>query len=118
MTNTCQCPKPPGGAIQCKDDELAVCGYQNGEIIGGCFERPQSIDWITNRDEKNLAIANWCLGVITGSSRSDYDAIEPEQFAMLRKGSYQDEFTGEIVKFVLPRDLNLTSAAKLRSVPG
>ena len=113
MSNVCRCPKPPGGSITCNNDQLAVCGYQEGEVVGGCYDKPQSLEFITNEDERNLATANWSLGLITGTPRSDYDPIDSDSFGILRSGSYRSESTGEVVTFVLPRDLDLKSAAKL-----
>lgn len=78
MSNICRCPKPPGGSVRCNDDQLAVCGYENGEIVSGCFDRPEHLLLIKNEDEKNLALANWTLSRITGVSRSDYDAIDSD----------------------------------------
>lgn len=114
MSNVCKCPKPPGGSITCNSDQLAVCGYQDGEIVSGCFDRPEPMQLIQDSSERSLALANWALSRIMGIERFDYDPIEPELFAMLRSGQYRNESTGAIVKFSLPRDLDLKSAAKMR----
>lgn len=116
MSNTCKCPKPPGGTITCNQDQLAVCGYQNGEIVSGCYDKPEQALSITNSAERNLVLANWVISTITGLYRSDYDPIEPELLAILRRGLYKNESTGETVNFSLPRDLDLQSAAALRPI--
>jgi hypothetical protein len=112
MSNTCQCPNPPGGQVTCNDDQLAICGLRDGQIVSGCFDRPDHTLTIESESERTVALSNWALSLITGASRSDYDPIAPAELAMLRAGVYRDAATGQIVNFSLPRDLNLASAAQ------
>jgi len=107
MSNVCICPKPPGGKVICSDDQLAMCGYQNGEITSGCFDRPGAIHAIMDQKEKNLAVANWVLSKITGVDRSTYEPIEPGLVGLLRSGEYRDAVTGSVLRFGLPKDLEL-----------
>ena|SRR5258708_6934355 len=116
MSNACKCPRPPGGTIRCSDDQLAVCGYQDGEIVSGCFDRPELILSIADEGEKNLVLSNWILSKVTGVYRSDLDPIDSDLFAMLRSGQYRNERTGEVLKFSLPRDLDLERAASLKPI--
>jgi hypothetical protein len=114
MSRACKCPKPPGGSITCDDDQLAVCGYQDGVFVSGCRARPELVFSISNENERHLVLSNWVLSQIMGVDRSDYDPIEPSLFAMLRSGQYRNDQTGDVLRFSLPRDLDLQSAAKLR----
>src|ERR1043165_6122799 len=107
MSNVCACPKPPGGSITCSDEQLAICGYQNGEIVSGCFDRPNHLQFIRADDERTLGVANWALSVIVGVGRSDAEPIDPTLMAVLHSGHYRNEQDGGILKFVLPADLDL-----------
>jgi hypothetical protein len=107
MSNICNCPKPPGGSVSCRDDQLAVCGYRNGEIVSGCFDPPGHAAFIADEREKNLIVANWVASTVTGAVRDDNDPIEPHLFEILDSGRYVDEATGEILNFTLPSTLDL-----------
>jgi hypothetical protein len=112
MSNVCNCPKPPGGSIQCSDEQLAVCGYQDGQIVSGCFDRPAYVLSIINDNQKNLVLANWVISRITGITRDDHAPLERELSAMLAGSRYRNDETGEVIRFSLPKDLDLQSAAK------
>jgi hypothetical protein len=110
MSNVCRCPKPPGGKIECSDDQLAVCGYQNGEIVSGCYDRPAHVREIEDLPQRNLVLANWVISTITGEYRSDFALIDSSLFAMLRSGQYIDGATREVLTFGLPRDRPLRTS--------
>jgi hypothetical protein len=61
---------------------------------------------------KNLLLCNWILSVITGMSRSDYDPIDEDELALLRSGRYGTPEAVEVLKFSVPRDLDLGNIAK------
>ena len=107
MSNTCTCPEPPGGSITCGDDQLAVCGYQDGKIVSGCYSRPASVNLMTSKNEKVLALANWAISQITGTRRTDLDRIDSNLIAMLQIGQYVNEQSSEVIKFALPKDLDV-----------
>jgi hypothetical protein len=107
MSNVCQCPNPPGGTVQCSDDQLAICSYTNGEIVSGCYDRPEPVAAISDKRERNLALANWVLSRITGIARPIDEAIEASLVELLRSGSYTDPQTDQVIRFTLPRDLEL-----------
>jgi hypothetical protein len=106
MSNTCNCPSPPGGTIECADDQLAVCGYQNGQIISGCYGRPSHVFGIRDESTKQLALANWIISTVTQFNRSDSDPIEAIYLAMLSIGQYENQ-TGEMVAFKTPNDFRV-----------
>ena len=107
MSNVCSCPKPPGGQVTCSDNQLAVCGYRNGQIVSGCYDQPASARLLKDESERSLTVANWALSVIIGMSRDAHEGIDPDLLAMLGSGTYKHETTGEIIRFALPRDLEL-----------
>jgi hypothetical protein len=111
MSNTCTCPKPPGGTITCSDDQLAICGYRNGQIESGCFDRPAHIRSESNEALRNLLLCNWALSIIRGIDRSDYTSIQPDELSILRNGLYRAEGTGETLRFSIPKDLDLGNVA-------
>jgi hypothetical protein len=116
--NICDCPDPPGGDLKCPDDQLAICGYQNGKNASGCYERPAYVRLLTTiRDFDDpgtprlddLVLSNWIISTITGSRRAEADPVEDRHLAMLRRGEYKNERTGEVTKFSLPRSIHAES---------
>ncbi len=116
MSNVCKCPDPPGGSVTCNDDQLAVCGYQDGQIVSGCFDKPDHLRSISDKEERLLALKNWALSTIMGVYRSEDDPIGPELTAMLASGQYKNEQTKEIVRFILPRDFQNTPKLRVRTM--
>jgi hypothetical protein len=112
LSNTCLCPKPPGGTVRCSDDQLAVCGYRDGQIVSGCFDRPSHVRATEDESVKNLFLSNWILTVITGSDRSEYQPIQDDELALLQTGRYGSSETVNLLKFSVPRDLDLGNIAK------
>ena len=101
MAKTCGCPTPPGGSIICSDDQLAMCGYQDGQIVSGCFDPPSSIAAIATRGQRTTALNNWVLERITGQYRNLDQTITPQEDAILRSGEYFNSL-GDKLSFVLP----------------
>ena len=106
MSNTCTCPNPPGGSVTCSDDQLAVCGYQNGQIVSGCLDRPQRVRQMRGTPAGRLALANWVISKVTGITRPDDSDLESAAVEMLLSGKYEND-KGELVTFSVPRDLDL-----------
>jgi len=102
MSNRCNCPKPPGGSVECDPDQLAVCAYVDGEIVARCYSRPVSVTKILTPGAKQLALRNWALSVITGADRKPTAPIEFYLLAMLRSGNYARD--GNVLTFKLPKD--------------
>ena len=38
MSNTCQCPDPPGGSVACASDHFAYCIVVRGKAKTGCYK--------------------------------------------------------------------------------
>ena len=108
MARTCDCPTPPGGSITCSDDQLAMCGYRDGKIIGGCFDPPPSVPALPTKSQQFLAMQNWALQEITGISRTLSHSISPSERAILNSGEYVNA-RGEKLTFVLPINMRATS---------
>lgn len=107
MAKTCVCPSPPGGSIVCSDDQLAMCGYQNGQIVSGCFDPPPDIPALPTRDQRVTALNNWVLEKLTGEARSYTQQITAEEDATLRSGEHVTA-SGEKLSFVLPTKIRET----------
>ena len=107
MSNSCECPDPPGGTQTCSDDQLAVCGYQNGKIVSGCFDRPQRVRLMRGTSAGRLALANWVISKITGITRPHDSDLDDGVIGMLISGRYENEQTGEVLTFSVPKDLDL-----------
>jgi hypothetical protein len=95
-----------------------VCGYREGQIVSGCFDRPEHIQSIEEESVRNLVLCNWILSEVTGAIRSDYDPIEDEELTILREGLYRIPESGETLKFSVPRDLDLGNIAMFTATAG
>lgn len=113
MSNVCKCPKPPGGQVSCSHDQLAVCGYRDGEIVSGCFDRPAHVGFVLDKNERNLVVANWVVSMISDTAREEHDPIDSDVLAMLASGQFLNPTTGEVLRFGLPKDLDLESLVDL-----
>jgi hypothetical protein len=110
VKNICKCDDPPGDIVECEPDQLAVCIVRNGVARKGCFDPPDDL-----RDLSRLTpgqsgrYLNWALSNITGEIRRLSDPISNADMAILSRGTYHNEVTGELVTFSLPARLNLRS---------
>lgn len=118
--NECDCPEPPGGSIRCRDDQLAICGYRDGKIVSGCYDRPGYIRILSAIQEHSysqeaprlddLVLCNWIISSITGYPRRDAEPVDDSHLAFLRRGKYGEDSTGLTLKFSMPnifqKDLN------------
>lgn len=117
--NVCHCPDPPGGFVECRNDQLAVCGYEDGKIRNGCYDKPDYISFLAELDKhldslgtpglSKLVLCNWIISTTTGSHREDITPIEDSHLAMLRTGQYENRWTGEVLKFSLPKVIQAES---------
>ena len=58
MSNVCPCPNPPGGQIVCSADQLAICGFRDGKIVSGCFDKPAQARQAESKSEADLVVAD------------------------------------------------------------
>jgi hypothetical protein len=108
MARTCDCPNPPGGSITCSDAQLAICGYQDGRIVSGCFDPPSAIAAMPTMAERTTAISNWALQQITGEIRNlDQGSTSGEDY-LLGSGTFTNDL-GERFTFVLPAKIRANS---------
>ena len=89
MSHICPCPNPPGGQVVCSDDQLAMCGIRNGEIVSGCFDMPL---W-----ENDPVV--WAVFQITNVRKS---VVTYGDVQMLRSERYGNLLTGDHIIFRLP----------------
>jgi hypothetical protein len=108
MAKTCNCPNPPGGSITCSDDQLAMCGYQDGRIVSGCFDPPSAIAAMPTRGQRTTALANWALQQITGETRKSNQRITSRDDKLLRSGNFTNDL-GERLMFILPAKVRANS---------
>ena len=108
MAKTCDCPMPPGGSITCSDDQLAMCGYQDGRIVSGCFDPPPAIPAMPTRGQRVTALNNWVLEQLTGEDRRFDQEITPPENAILLSGEYVDR-RGNKLTFVIPTKVRVSS---------
>jgi hypothetical protein len=111
MEKKCSCANPPGGEITCSDDQLAICGVIDGELVVGCFDKPSSVMGIENVDRRNAALANWVLSRVMGAARDPDREISPDEGAILRASEYTSHDKTTRVKFSTPSDLDLQAIA-------
>ena len=105
--SSCKCPTPPGGLVSCREDQLAVCGYIDGELRSGCYDKLPAIRMITNTSLRRLAIENWVLEFITGQQRQLSTPVSGEERLPLLSGSYINPRTNTDVRLALPKDIEL-----------
>ena len=104
MSHNCPCPNPPGGQIVCREDQLAICGFRDGKLISGCFDKPKAA-FLTEQDNFQF-LANWAVTMITGEPRSRHNPLSFKELSILRSGRYQDDRTKSVIRFSLPPDLD------------
>jgi len=95
MSKVCNCPHPPGGSIECEEDQLGICGVVDGRAKRACVK-------VANLS--GLDLVNWAINEITQSIRSSRSAIKTVDIEMLNNGSYSNS-AGEIVTFSLPQSI-------------
>lgn len=99
--NTCECPNPPGGRVVCRQDQLAICRVRDGRVESECID-PPSGDFGRTDKQRNTAVRNWALSVITDTERTSYHIFTAQDHSILSEGTYFNRDTGELVTFSLP----------------
>lgn len=107
--NVCDCPKPPGGRVVCRQNQLAICRWNDGEVESACIDPPLSASGLSDK-RGNTVIRNWALSVITGAERTSDQILTAEDHGILSEGRYHNKETGQIVTFSLPEDLRAKTA--------
>lgn len=106
MSKICPCPNPPGGYIICEDNQFGMCAYKDGKQVGGCQTPPGALVRIEDHQERNLALINWVLSVLSGEARSRDEQVSYSEREMLRSGKFTGE-DGVVILFSLPNDIDL-----------
>lgn len=90
--NSCLCPKPPGGRVDCPDDCVAVCRVINGVAESECIPPDKTL----NEEAQAIRL----LSIITRQSITELGG--PEQ-ALLDSGEYRSPDGLTRVTFRLPQ---------------
>ena len=101
MPIVCPCANPPGGTITCNDNQLAICGTRDGQIVAGCFDPPATISDAVTPLDRIIVTANWTLSLVTGKVRDDHQELSAEDRAIFNAGVYKNE-KGEEIRFTVP----------------
>ena len=92
--SSCECRWPPGGRLQCNDDQLAVCRVDdNGVPSMECRNHPGGL--------RGDAMRRWILREITGRASVRGPLTEAE-LTILAAGWYVDAASGTQTCFGLP----------------
>lgn len=103
MSNSCDCPNPPGGRVTCNNNQLAICRVKNGVPEMCCVDLPTSIDNINDQAERNAAINAWVYKYVTEQDISRRDAMGSNVVQFLHSGQFINRETGEMIRFRAPR---------------
>ncbi len=103
MSKKCPCANPPGGSLDCEDDQLGICGVIDGELIVGCFDPPPNVAEYRAQGHSNV-MDNWVLSRVTGIERSPRQAITYPERQILQTGRFIHPTTGETVRFSAPKE--------------
>jgi len=96
--NTCNCPNPPGGDVTCETSQLAMCSVSGGQVHGSCHTPQPELGNLANRQ---LAIMNWALSIVTGLPRSPQQVLSAADDRVIQQGRYERR-DGTIISFQLP----------------
>ena len=107
-SNTCDCPKPPGGTVQCNEDQIAICRVKNGVPQMACISPPAALLRIEGK-KASVALQAWIsTAVITGrgrvplATRGMFRKTPTLKLDVLSSGEFTNPRTGEVVTFRLP----------------
>lgn len=101
MGNSCQCPTPPGGQVNCGADQLAICRVKDGQVQSECVDQPKYLATL-RPDERDTVRGNWALRIITGAYRQEDQELSDEDRRVLLSGKYRSDDGRENVTFTLP----------------
>ena len=107
-SSSCDCPKPPGGQINCPPNQMAVCRVVNGVAVGDCIDPPSFAHDTSGvvtpeaRDSEARFLRKWAYTEITGLQPASRQALLPSELAILKSGIFEDPSRGLRVTFTLP----------------
>jgi hypothetical protein len=102
MGHVCNCPKPPGGQVECDLHQLAICRVTRGVPETWCVSPPKK--------ERVQELWNWALEQITDIERSPSQAVTVPDLDILSAGRYEDPGRQIVVTFTLPVGMGMTTA--------
>jgi hypothetical protein len=92
VSNSCDCPNPPGGRAVCEPYQVALCIIEGGVARQECHTPPGAVE--------PGPLINWSISTISGVYRDSSSQIELPELQMLLGNSFQRN-SGETVTFAL-----------------
>ncbi len=91
----CECKDPPGGGVECEEQQFAVCRVQGRVCKSRCYTVSPSL--------VGTQLENWALEHIFGTTRNANQGISRSERAILTAGEWTDPSTGDVVRFRFPK---------------
>lgn len=104
VSNSCDCPNPPGGRVVCEPDQIAICIVKDGVALQQCHNPPSATS--------ATAIVNWTLTEITGVLHAADAKVDLPALQMLMAGTFDRE-SGEKVTFSCPESVRQAIQTKM-----
>jgi hypothetical protein len=104
-SNTCKCPKPPGGQVICEPNQVAICRIKNGELETLCITPPGGVALSFESMRQNEDFISQLMFEITSNpkwTRYLYESDIQEALSILEQGYYINPETNERTNFQLP----------------
>ena len=96
--NSCDCPTPPGGRIQCEDQQVAICRVREGKVYGQCKTPPKG-------SSEGVPLRVWILSELLETQIQPQDLERRQELRqILSEGKYTNPKTREVVTFRLPKN--------------
>jgi hypothetical protein len=102
-TNTCDCPRPPGGRVICSSHQIAVCRIKNGEVEAQCIDMPDTSGM--TKAQMRAAALREVWSVVGGEERPALLDFS-ESRRILRSGRFEHPSKGLVI-FKLPRSIRM-----------
>lgn len=104
MSNTCNCPNPPGGIVRCETNQMALCIVKDGQAFYKCLNPPYNRYFRRYEAEE---LVGWALHNIIGDRSHLTIPIESDLIEILKSGFYDsrnfsDHYELRFVTFSLP----------------
>jgi hypothetical protein len=93
VSNSCDCPNPPGGRAVCAPHQVAICIVLDGVARQECHNPPSSTD--------ATLLVNWALTKVIGTARLPDEGINASDLQTLLAGNFERR-TGERVTYAFP----------------
>lgn len=100
----CRCKSPPGGGIECNENQMAVCRVLNGQCQSQCIDVPRAIlQQIRSSGFNHAIVIKWLASALGVETRKGF-ATSPT-LKVLSDGTgyfYRANFK-DMIRFSLPK---------------